>query len=130
MVAAMVTAPRVVRSSSQAWRKVLVPYAKADASRAAIQLATTALLLLGNTTALLWCLAHGFWPALVQVLPAALFTVRLFIIQHDCGHGSYFRSRGLNDAIGSLLGVVTMMPYAAWRRDHAVHHATCGDLGR
>jgi omega-6 fatty acid desaturase (delta-12 desaturase) len=109
---------------------MLAPYAKPDAARAAGQLAATALPLAATATALLWGLAEGFWPALLLALPAAFFIVRLFIIQHDCGHGSYFRSGRLNDALGRVLGVVTMMPYAAWRRDHAVHHATSGDLGR
>ncbi|HUH84001.1 MAG TPA: fatty acid desaturase [Stellaceae bacterium] len=117
-------------SPAKAWRKLLAPYAKPDAARAAGQLLITLALLVASSAALLWGLAMGFWPALVLALPAALFIVRLFIIQHDCGHGSYFRSGWLNDAIGRTLGVVTMMPYAAWRRDHAVHHATCGDLGR
>jgi omega-6 fatty acid desaturase (delta-12 desaturase) len=126
--------PAVTRPAAglpaQAWRRLLAPYAKPDAGRAVGQLLITAALLLGSAAALLWGLAEGFWPALVLALPAALFIVRLFIIQHDCGHGSYFRSGRLNDAIGRILGVVTMMPYAAWRRDHAVHHATCGDLAR
>lgn len=117
-------------SSAQAWRKLLAPYAKPDARHAAMQLATTALSLLASAAALFWCLSQGFWPALVLALPAALFIVRLFIIQHDCGHGSFFRSGPLNDAIGRVLGVVTMMPYSKWRRDHASHHATCGDLAR
>ena len=117
-------------SPAKAWRKLLAPYAKPDAARAAGQLLITLSLLIASSAALLWGLALGFWPALVLALPAALFIVRLFVIQHDCGHGSYFRSGRLNDTIGRALGVVTMMPYAAWRRDHAVHHATCGDLAR
>ena len=123
-----VTRPRS-GSPAQAWRGLLAPYAKPDPARAAGQLLITAALLLASSAVLFWGFAEGFWPALVLALPAALFIVRLFIIQHDCGHGSYFRSGRLNDAIGRILGVVTMMPYAAWRRDHAVHHATCGDLG-
>ena len=78
--------------SAQAWRKLLAPYAKPDARHAAMQLATTALSLLASAAALFWCLSQGFWPALVLALPAALFIVRLFIIQPDCGHGSFFRS--------------------------------------
>lgn len=109
---------------------MLAPYAKSDGARAAGQLAVTALPLAACAIALFWGLAQGFWPALLLAVPTALFIVRLFIIQHDCGHGSYFGSARVNDAIGRVLGVVTMMPYAAWRRDHAVHHATCGDLGR
>jgi omega-6 fatty acid desaturase (delta-12 desaturase) len=56
--------------------------------------------------------------------------VRLFIIQHDCGHGSFFASRRANDLLGRALGVLTLTPYAFWRRSHAVHHATSGNLSR
>jgi omega-6 fatty acid desaturase (delta-12 desaturase) len=109
---------------------VLAPYAKADAARAAGQLFTTAALLSASLAGLFWGLAQGFWPTLLLAVPAAAFMVRVFIIQHDCGHGSYFRSRRANDMLGVVLGIVTMMPYRAWRRDHAVHHASCGNLAR
>ena len=62
--------------------------------------------------------------------PAAGLMVRLFMIQHDCGHGAFLRNRFANDWIGRVLGVLTMTPYDYWRRSHAVHHATCGDLDR
>jgi omega-6 fatty acid desaturase (delta-12 desaturase) len=63
-------------------------------------------------------------------LPAAAFLVRLFMIQHDCGHGSFFRSKGLNDWVGRIAGVLTLTPYDHWRRTHAAHHGTSGDLDR
>ena len=116
--------------SLQDWRRLLAPYARPDAARAVGQLVTTTALLLASAAGLFWGLAQGFWPALLLVMPAALFMVRLFIIQHDCGHGSYFRSPRANNMLGILLGIVTMMPYRAWRRDHAVHHAGCGNLAR
>lgn len=80
--------------------------------------------------ALLYALSHGLWYALPLALPAALFLVRLFIIQHDCGHGSYFKSRRTNEILGLVLSVLTMMPYGAWRHAHAVHHATTGNLDK
>ena len=113
-----------------AWRRLLAPYAKPDPRRAVGQLLVTAALLLASAAGLLWGLAEGFWPSLLLAVPAAFFIVRLFIIQHDCGHGSYFRSGWINDGLGFALGVVTMMPYRAWRRDHAEHHASCGNLAR
>ena len=73
-------------------------------------------------------LAHEIWAALILVLPAAAFLVRLFIIQHDCGHGSYFKARWANNLLGRVIGVLTLTPYAFWRHDHAVHHATSGNL--
>ena len=117
-------------STPQAWGKRLAHYAKPDGARAVGQLLTTAAPLLASAAALFWGLSQGLWPAMVFALPAALFLVRLFVIQHDCGHGSYFRSGRVNNALGRVLGVVTMMPYAAWRRDHAVHHAGSGNLQR
>ena len=75
-------------------------------------------------------LAHEIWAALILVLPAAAFLVRLFIIQHDCGHGSYFKARWANNLLGRVIGVLTLTPYAFWRHDHAVHHATSGNLSR
>jgi omega-6 fatty acid desaturase (delta-12 desaturase) len=61
-------------------------------------------------------------------LVAAGFLVRTFIIMHDCGHGAFFRSRRANDIVGFITGVLTLTPYLQWRRDHAIHHATSGDL--
>ncbi len=65
---------------------------------------------------------------LVLCFFAALFVVRIFIIFHDCGHGSFFKSRKANDFVGVITGIITFTPYFAWRHSHAVHHATAGDL--
>jgi omega-6 fatty acid desaturase (delta-12 desaturase) len=62
------------------------------------------------------------------VPPAAFLLVRLFIIQHDCGHGSFFASRRANDCLGRILGVLTLTPYVFWRTSHAIHHANSGKL--
>lgn len=64
------------------------------------------------------------------LLPAAGFFVRLFMIEHGCGHGSFFPSRRLNDWVGRITGVITLTPYYQWRRSHAVHHASSGNLDR
>ena len=116
--------------SAKALRKRLACYAKPDAGRAVRQIVVTTGLLATSMALLFWGLAQGFWPALLCALPAAFFLVRLFIIQHDCGHGSYFRSPRLNNAVGRAIGVATTIPYSAWRRDHAAHHAGCGNLDR
>ncbi len=68
--------------------------------------------------------------ALVLALPAAGFLVRLFMIQHDCGHGAFFRTRAINDWVGRGLGVFTLTPYDYWKRTHAAHHAHSGNLDR
>jgi len=80
---------------------------------------------------LMWlALQIGYGLYLVLAVPTAGFLVRLFMIQHDCGHGAFFRSRQANDWVGRALGVLTLTPYDFWRRTHAVHHATSGNLDR
>ncbi len=68
------------------------------------------------------------WLALSLVAPAAGLTLRIFIIQHDCGHGAFFRSRTANDWLGRFCSLMTLTPYANWRRMHAAHHACWNDL--
>jgi omega-6 fatty acid desaturase (delta-12 desaturase) len=82
---------------------------------------------------LLWYLmylsySYSYWLTLVVAVPTAGFLTRIFIIQHDCGHHSFFRSRRANDLVGFLCGVLTLTPYHFWRRTHARHHVTSGNL--
>lgn len=82
---------------------------------------------------LLWGLMIYFyhispWISLALTIPTAAFMVRVFIIFHDCGHGSFFKSRKANHILGTITGILTLTPYFQWRHDHAVHHATSGDL--
>jgi omega-6 fatty acid desaturase (delta-12 desaturase) len=72
----------------------------------------------------------GYWLTLLLAFPTAGLLVRLFIFQHDCGHGSFFRSRMANNAVGSCIGLLTLVPYGYWRKTHALHHARSGDLDR
>jgi len=78
---------------------------------------------------LLWQ-AGLWWASLILTVPAALFLVRLFMIQHDCGHGSFFSAKAANDWVGRAIGVLTLTPYDYWRRTHAMHHATSANLDR
>ena len=71
---------------------------------------------------------YGYWIALLLAVPAAGLVVRLFMIQHDCGHYSFFRSRRANDLVGRLIGLITLTPHKYWRDSHAIHHATSGNL--
>ena len=95
-----------------------------------IELALTAgpLVTLWLATAML--VRAGFWPSLLLTIPAGAFLLRLFLIQHDCGHGSFFRHRKVNTWAGRLLGVFTLTPYDDWRHSHALHHAGTGNLDR
>lgn len=68
--------------------------------------------------------------ALLFVLPIAGLIIRTFIFMHDCAHGSFFASRNATEVVGFITGVLTLTPFAQWRRDHALHHASSGDLDR
>ena len=118
------------KESASSWSKALARYRQPNALRSLIELVITI-----GPFVLLWALTwlgvyFGYWVSLLLVVPAAGFLVRLFMIQHDCGHGSFFRSRWLNDWIGRVIGVLTLTPYDYWRHTHAVHHASSGNLAR
>lgn len=85
---------------------------------------------LATCAAMYYLLEISFWLAALLALPAAGFLVRIFIIQHDCGHGAFFRSRRANDVLGTLCSVLTLTPYASWRRHHAGHHGVWNNLDR
>ena len=72
----------------------------------------------------------SYWLTLAISVLAAALLVRLFMIQHDCGHGAFFRRRVINDWVGRIIGVLTLTPYAVWRRSHSTHHATSSNLGK
>jgi len=94
------------------------------------EIAITAVPFLVLWTAAWACLRWSYLLSLVIAVPAAGFLVRLFMIQHDCGHGSFFRQRSANDWTGRVISVLTLTPYDHWRRSHAVHHASSGNLER
>lgn len=113
-------------------RQLCARFAHPSWGRALWQLGST----LASFALLWWVMAwsvysrwgHGW--TLLLVLPAAGLYVRLFIIQHDCGHGSYFSSRRANQWVGACLGLLRLFPFGYWRKTHAVHHATSGNLDR
>jgi len=110
------------------WAEMAKAHAQPDTRRSVMQLMTTVLPLAGLWVAMMITVGDAYWITLILSVPAAAFLVRLFIIQHDCGHRSFFRSRGLNDKLGALIGVMTLTPHAYWRQAHNTHHATCGNL--
>jgi len=69
-----------------------------------------------------------YWVQIPLMLVAAGFLVRLFIVQHDCGHGSFFNKRQYNNAVGRFISVLTFTPYDFWRKSHNLHHAHSGNL--
>jgi omega-6 fatty acid desaturase (delta-12 desaturase) len=113
---------------NERWDARLAPFRRPSTARSVWQLVSTAVLLAGAWTLMYFSLGVGYWLTLLLAVPAAFFLVRLFIVQHDCGHGSFFRSPRVADIVGSALGVLTLTPYHYWKKAHAMHHATSGNL--
>jgi omega-6 fatty acid desaturase (delta-12 desaturase) len=112
------------------WRRAVEPYVGPNARRASFQLLTTSALLVlamgASWVALQWSVVAAL--AIAPLIAGLL--IRVFIFMHDCAHGSFYDDRRLNDAVGFITGVITFTPFAQWRRDHALHHASSGDLDR
>jgi omega-6 fatty acid desaturase (delta-12 desaturase) len=108
----------------------LAPFRAPSDARALSELAFTAGPLVALWAAAAILVRAGVWPGLLLTIPAGAFLLRLFLIQHDCGHGSFFRHRVVNRWVGRSLGVVTLTPYDDWRHSHALHHASTGNLDR
>jgi omega-6 fatty acid desaturase (delta-12 desaturase) len=122
--------PAAAAADERVWTRTLARYRQPSNSRGIVEIGIT-LVPLVVLWALIWVtLDFGYWVSLLLALPAAGFLVRLFMIQHDCGHGSFFRHRLANDWVGRVIGVLTMTPYDFWQRTHALHHAGSGNLDR
>jgi omega-6 fatty acid desaturase (delta-12 desaturase) len=124
-------ASRLPNPAPQSWPQTLARYREPNHARSIVEIAITAAPFAALWT-LAWTVVHfGYWwLALLLAVPSAGFLVRLFMIQHDCGHGSFFRQRAANDWVGRVIGVLTLTPYDFWRHTHAIHHATSGHLER
>ncbi len=112
------------------WHKLVLPYRVASTRKSLFQLFSNLAMLVTLAYASYAALEIGWWLSAPITLVAGGVFVRLFIIQHDCGHGSFFAEPKWNDLVGTLIGYFMMTPYYAWRRGHAIHHATTGDLDR
>lgn len=112
----------------ESWREVVARYSVPSTGRSVWQLVVTVGSLLGLFGVMYGLSRISYWLALPLAVLAAGFLIRTFIIMHDCGHGSFFKSRKANDLVGFFTGVLTLTPYTQWRRDHAIHHATSGHL--
>lgn len=122
--------PGECSDATAAWRKIVAKYQQPSRWRGLWQITNSLV-----PYAALWCLIYlslrvSWWLTLPLAVLAGGFLVRLFIIHHDCGHGSFFKSRRANDVWGFITGVLTFTPYQLWRREHASHHSASGDLDR
>jgi omega-6 fatty acid desaturase (delta-12 desaturase) len=119
-----------VREATRVWRARLAPFQSPSVGLGLGQVASSILPFLAIVAAMYATSGISTWLTLALAIPAAGFVVRVFIIQHDCGHGSFFRSRRANEALGWLCSVITFTPFANWRRQHANHHAVWNNLDR
>jgi acyl-lipid omega-6 desaturase (Delta-12 desaturase) len=127
---ALRTGPRATGADPMQWRRLLAPYVEPSRGRAALDLATSVVPYLALSVGIYFALSVSVLLALALALPAAAMLVRTFIIFHDCSHGSFLASRRANSWLGTALGLLLFSPFLRWRHDHAVHHATSGDLER
>jgi omega-6 fatty acid desaturase (delta-12 desaturase) len=122
--------PSEAIADPRALQHALADYRHPSLVRSLLELAIT-ILPFGLFWFLTWAsVSAGYWIGLLLVVPAAGFLVRLFMIQHDCGHGSFFLSRRVNDWVGRAIGVLTLTPYDFWRHTHTLHHKHSGNLER
>jgi len=116
--------------SAKSWASRLAPYRQSDNRRAVFELLLTVSAFVACWLAVYATLRLNHWLLPIPVVLAAGFVVRLFMLQHDCGHLSMFTNRRANDWVGRVLGVFTFTPYDYWRHAHAMHHAGSGNLDR
>jgi acyl-lipid omega-6 desaturase (Delta-12 desaturase) len=116
--------------SRSPWQEVLAPFAVPCARRGSGAVLTSLVPYLALSVAMYLAISVSPWLTLALAIPTTGFLVRTFVVFHDCVHGSLLPSRKANAWVGSVLGLVVLTPFRSWQHDHAVHHATSGDLDR
>jgi len=120
--------PDNVKLTARAWFDKLAPFRRANNGRAIFEFLLTFGLYAATIAGMYAGVMNGFYWALLGLPLGALLVVRLFIIQHDCGHNSFLSTKKLNDGLGRFLGVLTFTAYDHWKLDHALHHTFSGNL--
>lgn len=113
-----------------AWKEIVLEYQKPSTWRALWQVTNTLVPIAGLWYLMYLCLPISWWLVVPLAVLLGAFMIRMFIIFHDCGHGSFFKSPVANDAMGFISGILTFTPYYHWRWEHAIHHSAAGDLDR
>ena len=112
------------------WKAIVAKYHRPSKMRSTWQLINTIVPYVGLWILMYLSLDVSYFLTLALALPAAGFLVRIFIISHDCGHGSFFKSTLANNIVGSITGFLCWTPYYFWKHDHALHHAGAGNLDK
>lgn len=110
------------------WQALVKKYQQPDIRKSIFQLINSFGGFLLSLTLMYFSLRIGYWLTLLLSIPSAGFLVRIFIIQHDCGHGSFFKSRKANDTFGTISSLFTFVSFKYWRKCHAIHHAHHAEL--
>ncbi|WP_264213693.1 fatty acid desaturase [Leisingera thetidis] len=122
--------PQATAKTARDWVKLLAHYREPDHLRSVFELAVTVVPFVLLWALAWWSLSVSYWLTLAVSVLIAAFLLRLFTIQHDCGHGSFFKNRHVSDWTGRIIGVLTLTPYDVWRRTHSIHHSTHGNLDK
>lgn len=115
--------------SAKDWVRVLAKYREPNTLRSSFELGVSAVPFVALWVLACWVAQYSYLAAFAISAINGMFLLRLFCIQHDCGHGSFYGNRKVSDWVGRVLGVVTLTPYDVWRRTHSIHHSHAGDLG-
>ena len=113
-----------------AWRQLVAPYQTPEVWRSVFQIVNTLVPFFAMWYLMYRSLEVSYWLTLALVPITTGFMTRVFIIMHDCGHGSFFKAPRANHFVGTICGILTNTPYHQWTREHAIHHASSGDLNR
>jgi len=126
----MIATPQTTPPQRAPWKATLEPYARPHLGRSALDVLTSVVPYIGLFYAMNWAIDVSYWLVLALAVPASGFLLRTYILFHDCTHGSFLPSKRANTWVGRTLGLVVFSPFASWKHNHAVHHATAGDLDR
>lgn len=113
-----------------AWMSVISRYNHPDQRKSWFQFISAVIFYLLGVTLMILSLNWGYWISLLIAVPVAGLLIRIFIIFHDCGHGSYFKSPLLRKIAGFITGILTFTPYMTWSVNHQIHHKTAGNLDK
>jgi acyl-lipid omega-6 desaturase (Delta-12 desaturase) len=118
------------QTDTSTWKTIVARYQKPSLGRAIWQIVNTLVPYVGLWFLMYFTLSVSWWLTLPLAVLAGAFLVRAFILFHDCGHGSFFKSSVANHVLGAVTGVLTFTPFYHWRWEHAIHHSSSGDLDR
>ncbi len=116
--------------NDRSWEKIIMRYNKPDLRKSIWQIINSVIPYIFLWYLMYRSLQYPYWVTLILSVIAAGFLIRIFIIFHDCGHGSFFSSKKANEVVGKIMGILSFTPYYKWHHQHWIHHATAGNLDK